>query len=259
MWVYSKANMVSLLKTLRLYGLARSISSLPAFRSISISSQRNFAYSKRDMAKLENINLHIGPGPNWIKPSPDWVTVDVDSRRGDIALNFQKFKGFPLEDNICSVIYASHVFEHISVYKAQFVFNECFRVLKASGYMRIIVPDVVKSMQEYLKGNQDFRLFVRRRERARRIYGEDYTIFECLREDFVSRSSQKELGRYALAHQNAFDYETLIKHLVIAGFKKGNIYRSGFQQSKCSFFDWEGQFESEANEDYRSLYIECKK
>ena len=126
--------------------------------------------------------------------------------------------------------------------------------------MRIIVPDVVRSMEEYLKGNRDFKLFVRRRERAKDVYDEDYTLFECLKEDFISRSGQPILlGKYALAHQNAFDYETLVKYLIIAGFNQERIWRSSFRQSRCPDFSFEGDFESEANEDYRSLYVECQK
>jgi len=126
--------------------------------------------------------------------------------------------------------------------------------------MRIIVPHVTKSMEEYLKGNVDFPLFSRRRERARRVYGEDYTLFECLKEDFVSRSSQPSLlGKFALAHQNAFDFETLVKHLRTAGFKEDMISKCHFRETRCPDFSFEGEVKSEANEDYRSLYCECQK
>lgn len=220
---------------------------------------RNF-FKNKELIKLDNISLNIGPGPHWRKPSHDWLSVDVDPKLGDIVVNLCEFSGFPLRDNAANYIYASHVFEHVSIYQTQLLFNECFRVLKPSGYLRIIVPDVVKSIEEYLKSNRDFMLFVRRRERAKDKYGEDYTLFECLKEDFISRSGQQRaLSKYALAHQNAFDYETLEKHLIIAGFDQGKIYRSDFRQSRCPHFSFEGDFESEANEYYRSLYVECYK
>jgi hypothetical protein len=133
-------------------------------------------------------------------------------------------------------------------------------VLEVGGYMRIIVPDGVKSIEEYVRGNTDFPLFARRREIARRVYGEDYTLFQCLREDFISRSSQPNLlGKFALAHQNAFDFETLTKHLRTAGFKEGMIWKCHFRETRCPDFSFEGEVKSEANEDYRSLYCECQK
>ena len=186
--------------------------------------------------------------------------MDIDPRIGDIVFNLCEFSRLPFRDGTVKCIYASHVFEHISIYKTQLLFNECFRVLKAGGYMRIIVPDVVKSMAEYLKGNADFRLFARRRERAKHIYGEDYTLFECLKEDFVSKSGQPLLlGKYALAHQNAFDFETLVKHLKIAGFKEEMIWKCQFRETRCPDFSFEGEFKSEADETYRSLYCEARK
>lgn len=220
---------------------------------------RSFLTMRR-VAKLDNICLNIGPGANWTKPAPNWLSVDVDPRIGDIVVNLCEFPGFPLKENIVSCIYASHVLEHVSMNRIQFLLNDCFRVLKPNGWMRIVLPDVEKSMREYLKGNREFQLFVRRRERARTWFGEEYTLFDCLKEDFISRSGQPHLlGKYALAHQNAFDYETLVKHLRIAGFDQTRIWRSGFRLSKCPDFSFEGDFESEANEDYRSLYVECQK
>lgn len=215
---------------------------------------------RRRFTRLNGFCLNIGPGPHWKKPSGKWVSLDIDSRIGDIVLNLCEFSRLPFRDSTVECIYASHVFEHVSIHKTQLLFNECFRVLKAGGYMRIVVPDVVKSMEEYFKRNADFRLFARRRERAKRIYGEDYTMFECLKEDFISRSSQPLLLRkYALAHQNAFDFETLVKHLRVAGFKEHMIWKCRFRETRRPDFSFEGEFKSEANETYRSLYCECQK
>lgn len=203
-------------------------------------------------------NLHIGPGPNWVKPDNHWIDVDIDPNRGDLIVNFQEFTKFPLCSGSVSAIYAAHIFEHISIYVAQSVFLECYRVLNKNGVIRIVIPDVRKSIGEYLAGNNNFELFKRRKARALKRYGLDYTLFDCLREDFVSRSGQKNLlGEMGLAHQNAWDFETLKRDLVNAGFI--DVVQSDFQRSTSSHFDFEGSFESEANEDYRSLYVEAKK
>jgi predicted SAM-dependent methyltransferase len=204
--------------------------------------------------------LNIGPGSLWQRPDEEWLTVDVDPTCGDIVTNFNDdFAGLPLADRSVRVIYCSHTLEHISVYRIGFVLSECYRVLTSGGIMRIVVPDARASLEKYLQGDENFRLFRRRIDRAKRQYHETYTLFEALKEDFISRSSQSGLVRDQLAHQNAWDFESLVASLARAGFDNTKVERSAFRESRCPFFAFEGTYPSEANEDYRSLYVEaCK-
>ncbi|GAK93147.1 hypothetical protein JCM19298_1866 [Nonlabens ulvanivorans] len=175
-------------------------------------------------------------------------------------MNFQEFESLPLEDNSVTAVYGSHVFEHMSIFTTPKVFSEIHRVLKKDGVFRLILPDAEKSIHEYVKGNKDFLLFKRRKERAAINYNRDYTLFECLREDFLSPSGQVNLlGKNSLAHQNAWDYNTILSDLVTAGFEKAKISKSAFQKSQSDVFSFEGTYLSEANEDYRSLYVEVFK
>ncbi|GAA5029562.1 hypothetical protein GCM10011506_17980 [Marivirga lumbricoides] len=216
--------------------------------------------SKADIRNLGSCKLNFGPGPNWKKPDMSWLTVDIDESLGDIVVNFQNFESLPLKNESVECVYGSHVFEHMSIFKSQLVFNEIFRVMKSKGTFRLILPDAEKSLKEYLEGNVDYILFKRRKERAKKNLNIDYTIFECMREDFLSPNGQANLlGKNTLAHQNAWDYETIKVHLMRAGFKEASIKRSDFQQSNCEDFSFEGTYPSEANEDYRSLYVEAIK
>ena len=52
---------------------------------------------------------------------------------------------------------------------------------------RLILPDAEKSIHEYLNRNSDFLLFKRRKERAKKLYNHDYTLFECLAYTYVSK------------------------------------------------------------------------
>jgi|GEM_PF-1525841 len=201
--------------------------------------------------------LHLGPGAAWTKPDDKWLTVDIDPDRGDIVADFHEFDGFPLDDETVEAIYASHTFEHISMYRFPRVLSECHRVLRPGGVLRIVVPDPVASIREYLAGNDGFPLFVRRRERAKRVEGLDLTLFECLKGDFVSRNHQPELLGEKLAHQNAWDFEAMRADLVRAGFE--NVRRADFQDIGSPDFAFEGTYPSEANESDRSLYVEAVK
>jgi SAM-dependent methyltransferase len=205
--------------------------------------------------------LNLGPGPNWQPTDEHWLSVDVDPSRADLFADFRSFDGFSLDDESVACIYGSHVFEHMSLCSAPQVFRECYRVLQPGGYMRLVLPDVSRSIEAYIQEEHDFELFKRRRERAKRRFElSDYTLFECLREDFLSLSSQQDLlGPQALAHQNAWDLETIKRDLVRAGFKEKRIQKMDFRESQCDHFNFEGKFSSEASADYRSLYLEAQR
>lgn len=205
--------------------------------------------------------LHFGPGPGWIKPSDEWMAVDVDPERADIILDFNKSDSIPLSDNSVSCIYGSHIFEHMSIFNAPKVFKECFRVLDAGGYFRLVLPDVRRSIEEYLKGNSEFELFKRRIDFTKKRFGyEKVTLFEALKGDFISASGQPELlGESALAHQNAWDFESIACDLERAGFDPKNIRLTEFAVTECADFSFEGTYPSEANESSRSIYIEAQK
>lgn len=215
---------------------------------------------KKALYVSDSAKLNFGPGPNWKKPDDTWLSVDVDPNLGDIVVNFKDFKKLPLEDNSIDCVYGSHVFEHMSIFTTPLVFKEIFRVLKKEGVFRLILPDAEKSINEYVKRNKDFLLFKRRKERAKANYNKDYTLFECLREDFLSPTGQVDLlGKNALAHQNAWDFETIYTDLELAGFDNEKIKKMSFKKSHTNHFSFEGFYPSEANQDYRSLYVEAIK
>lgn len=212
------------------------------------------------LSVARNAKLNFGPGPNWAKPGADWYSIDVDPQLGDIVVDFQQFESLPFKSNSIQCVYGSHVFEHMSIFVTPLIFSEIYRVLKKGSIFRLILPDAEKSIREYLNGNQEFLLFKRRKERARKHYNREYTLFECMKEDFLSPSGQVDLlGENALAHQNAWDFNTIKSDLVTAGFEPEKVKKMDFQKSQSDLFDFEGTYRSEANEDYRSLYVEAVK
>lgn len=207
-----------------------------------------------------NRKLHFGPGPNWVKPDPSWVNVDIDPARADVVINFNDIESLPFEDDSVECIYGSHVFEHIGIFNAPLVFKECHRVLMPRGVLRMVLPDVRKSIEEYMKGNSDYPLFKRRMESLKTLLGvEEVSLFEALKGDFISPSGQHTIFGKNLAHQNAWDYEAICLELKRAGFDPNNIYRKEFGNSEHQYFHFEGKFTSEANEYDRSLYLEATK
>ena len=217
------------------------------------------------MSKLKKI--HFGPGPYWgkVKESKNWYCLDADPNRAtdkNGVMNFNtSFEKLPFDGNSCEAIYASHTLEHINPGVLPKVLKECYRVLNTNGCIRIVVPDPLKSIKHYLEGNKDFDLFKRRANSPhhRKLLGGTPTLFELMRLDFISLSAQPILGKYTLAHQNAWDPETMFECLKRAGFKKENIHQVDFKISKTSLFNFEGTYPSEANEKNRSQYFEAIK
>ena len=216
---------------------------------------------RRNRLKLEKFrkpyNLHFGPGPNWQKPDGSWIAVDADPDRGDWVINFSDFERIPVPECQVTSVYGSHVFEHISPYVSNQLFREIHRVLVPGGCFRLVLPDVKRSIRAYVENDTEFPLFVHRSNRAKRVWGREYTAFDCLREDFISMGQQQDvLGSRVLAHQNAWDFESLSNELQSIGF---NVTESGFQASVCDSFAFEGTYPSEANETHRSLYVDAVK
>ena len=60
-------------------------------------------------------------------------------------------KGIPLEDNSVDFIYTSHFLEHLYRHEVVDLLKECRRVLKSGAVIRIVLPDVEKLVQIYLK------------------------------------------------------------------------------------------------------------
>ncbi|MEQ8880789.1 MAG: methyltransferase domain-containing protein, partial [Cyclobacteriaceae bacterium] len=91
--------------------------------------------------------LNVGCGKRFHK---DWLNIDVLPADPGV-IHCDVTKGLPLEDNDLDVVYHSHVLEHIPKAKVKAFLNECYRVLKPGGIIRIAVPDLEGIVRNYLK------------------------------------------------------------------------------------------------------------
>lgn len=58
-------------------------------------------------------------------------------------------KRFPFPDNTFAAIFSAHMLEHIHPFQVPHMFQECLRVLKPNGVLRIAVPDLDCFVQQY--------------------------------------------------------------------------------------------------------------
>jgi len=118
------------------------------------------------MKRTEFLNFGAGT------PAPFWTNVDVSPyfriprffyriaaifghKRSKSFINnhyehfhFKNGKKLPFADNSFSYIYCSHVLEHLLTEDIEFLLQEFRRVLKKGGVLRILFPDMMKSLKE---------------------------------------------------------------------------------------------------------------
>lgn len=90
--------------------------------------------------------LNIGCGNSY---HPDWINLDLYKSK---FVKYYNIKNeLPFADNSIDVVYHSHVLEHVDKSLAKKFINDCYRILKPKGIIRIVVPDLEKICFEYLK------------------------------------------------------------------------------------------------------------
>lgn len=80
---------------------------------------------------------------------PDWINLDIASN-DPAVMRVDITRGLPFDVSSAAVCYSSHVLEHMDSGSARFLLDECFRVLKHGGILRLAVPDLETIAREYL-------------------------------------------------------------------------------------------------------------
>ena len=97
---------------------------------------------------MEKVNyLNIGCGTKFHQA---WTNVDMVSTDSAVQAH-NVLKGLPFQDNQFDAVYHSQVLEHIPQEHAADFLNECLRVLKPGGVLRVVVPDLENIASEYLR------------------------------------------------------------------------------------------------------------
>ncbi|WP_026072282.1 class I SAM-dependent methyltransferase [Nodosilinea nodulosa] len=90
--------------------------------------------------------LNLGCGTRF---RPDWVNLDsIAHSSGIIKHDLQK--GIPFDDDSFDVVYHSHVLEHFPRAAGYQFMQECYRVLRPQGTVRVVVPDLEQITRAYL-------------------------------------------------------------------------------------------------------------
>ena len=90
--------------------------------------------------------LNLGCGKNYLT---HWTNIDFYSDNKAV-IQHDLSKGLPFPNQTFDFVYHSHVLEHFTLEMATFLLNECFRVLKPGGFIRVVVPDLEMIIANYI-------------------------------------------------------------------------------------------------------------
>jgi predicted SAM-dependent methyltransferase len=93
--------------------------------------------------------LNLGCGSHY-STATEWTNLDFTSLDNNVIAH-NLLTGIPFEDNSFDLVYHSHVLEHFSKEAGETFIEECFRVLKPNGILRIAIPDLEQIVRLYLK------------------------------------------------------------------------------------------------------------
>ena len=150
------------------------------------------------------MKLHLGCGDKIIK---GFVNIDIREFEGvDIVSNITNLKDFKPES--VSLIYASHVLEHVGRREYLSVLRHWFDLLKPGGVLRLSVPDIESVFEHYseFKNLELLRGFIW----GGQTYNENY-------------------------HYCGWDFQTMYNDLLNVGFE--NVYRYDWRTTEHSDID----------------------
>jgi predicted SAM-dependent methyltransferase len=91
--------------------------------------------------------LNLGCGRRFHR---DWTNIDF-APSSPYVQAYDLRQGVPFPDNTFDVVYHSHLLEHFPKQGALSLLQECYRVLKPLGIIRVAVPDLERIARLYLQ------------------------------------------------------------------------------------------------------------
>ncbi|GJQ62976.1 MAG: hypothetical protein SCALA702_20290 [Melioribacteraceae bacterium] len=107
--------------------------------------QTGFPENLKHISELRMLNLGYNKPQN-----QDWKVFDILAGGKPRFLEVIN-RGIPTEDDSFNVIYQSHLIEHFPRHNVGFFLDECHRILRPGGVLRLVVPDLERIAEEYLK------------------------------------------------------------------------------------------------------------
>ena len=131
--------------------------------------------------------LNLGCGNTFHE---NWMNIDYASDSPFVKTH-DLSKGIPFADNSFKLAYHSHILEHFNRTDAINFLKECYRVTENGGVIRIVVPDLKETVDEYLEAYINVKKDASELNKA----NYDWAVIELI-DQFVREDSGGEMLRY---------------------------------------------------------------
>lgn len=179
--------------------------------------------------------LHVGCGPKRknsttkVFNTDDWeeLTLDIDPSCNPDFIGTMTDLSM-IEDESFDAVYSSHNIEHLFIHDALVAVKEFNRILKKTGYVMIICPDLISTCEQILKKGLFKPLY----------YTKDPKTGGLSKESYVSGIDilygwrpELQKGNYYMAHKSGYDEKGLVSLF------RENDFKYIFSTSRKNFFD----------------------
>lgn len=158
---------------------------------------------KRYLQSHGTRKLHIGCGPHRLE---GWLNTDLNPFHSLVLVDAGR--RLPFDANAFDCIFTEHLIEHLEFRKGTQLLQECYRILKAGGKIRIATPNLQFLMDLYLPDKSELqKQYIR--DGMARYFPHLEMPFEAVVINHFFR---------AWGHQFIYDFKTLEAEMKRAGF-----------------------------------------
>jgi len=168
--------------------------------------------------------LHVGCGPKRkesttnVFNSDEWeeITLDIDPNCNPNIIGSMTDLSM-IEDNSFDAVYSSHNIEHLFVHEAVLAVKEFFRVIKDTGYVMIVCPDIISTCEAILEKGPLEPLYYLKNPQTGEL---DKNLYVSGIDILYGWRLPIQNGNHYMAHKFAYSEKTLTSLFIESGFKK---------------------------------------
>ncbi|MEM1183437.1 MAG: methyltransferase domain-containing protein [Planctomycetota bacterium] len=150
-----------------------------------------------EMQTPDKPRLHLGCGD---RVHSEWVNADINAT-ADGVMDLDVRGGLPFPDESFEAVYHAHLIEHLTPEEGKAFMDECARVLKPGGVLRVTAPDLEGIVTGYLR---ELDAADRGKKGAEERY--DWLLVELLDQLVRTRSGGRMLRWWAGEDVRAHDF-----------------------------------------------------